>query len=151
MSVLDFCVPSTPYPRPYRATCTSRHCVQVCTSYIMYFAYFANIFTNVLEIRASARLPGSPAPSRQRRRARHTRARARAPRPSSYPWATGSARARRGRPGESGQHTSRDERPHYLIRRMTRATTIATPTNATMVPKWMQGSTIRRRCSTRMA
>lgn len=61
---------------------------------------------------------------------------------------TGSARARR--PGESGQHTSRDERPHYLIRRMTRATTIATPTNATMVPKWMQGSTIRRRCSTRM-
>lgn len=60
---------------------------------------------------------------------------------------TGSARARR--PGESGQHTSRDERPHYLIRRMTRATTIATPTNATMVPKWMQGSTIRRRCSTR--
>ena len=61
---------------------------------------------------------------------------------------TGSARARR--PGESGQHTSRDERPHYLIRRMTRATTIATPTNATMVPKWMQGSTIRRRCYTRM-
>ena len=109
-------------------------------------------YLRILEIRASEQAHDAP-----RQPGTQPPAAARAPHPRTRTCTealilpmgqTGSARARR--PGESGQHTSRDERPHYLIRRMTRATTIATPTNATMVPKWMQGSTIRRRCSTRM-